>query len=57
MNPARKPMRHNIIAKGHANDDEVSPCARRLLLISHVSQLYINTQSSSRPLPGHYAND
>ena len=25
MNPARNPMRHTIIAKGHANDDEVGP--------------------------------
>lgn len=31
MNPARKPMDHNIIAKGHANDDEVSPgCLYRI---------------------------
>ncbi|KAK6713597.1 hypothetical protein SNK04_004561 [Fusarium graminearum] len=31
MNPVRKPCRHHIIAKGHANDDE----------------LHINTQGSS----------
>lgn len=42
MNPVRKPCEHRIIAKGHANDDEVS--------LSHLSNLHtlVTTTNHSR---------
>ncbi|KAJ5408833.1 hypothetical protein N7509_002716, partial [Penicillium cosmopolitanum] len=41
MNPRRKPCSHTLIAKGHANDDEVSNYSLALIILD------FNTQSSS----------